>query len=199
MEDIEEQIQNTEITISKLNAFIALSLRRTKLSKELEQLTLDSIKVRDLMTEAHELMQREFNALEDDYKEVMSQMRKKQIRIMDYIIKEKQRKIKEAEEEDKKVQLILSCGKSNTKLNSAMKANNTASKSAINKLGVNLAKLNLNHVLSGTPKIKISEYKDSPMVKKRINPVLFQFEEFDVTITQQQFDTIPKYVHTYVI
>ncbi|KAM7360790.1 uncharacterized protein ACRADG_007760 isoform 2-T2 [Cochliomyia hominivorax] len=189
MEDLEENIQNIEIKISRLNNFIALCLRRNKLSKELEQITLDAIKVRDLMTEAHELMQKDFQSLLEEFDEVMSQMRKKQILVMGYVIKEKQRKINEVEEEEKKVQLILSSGKSNTKLKSS-----TAPKSAIKKLGVNLAKLNLNHALSVTPKIKISEYKESPMVKKRINPLVFQFQEFDITITQQQFDTIPKYM-----
>ncbi|KAI8130474.1 hypothetical protein FF38_11916 [Lucilia cuprina] len=189
MEDIEEQIKLIEVKISKLNNFIALSLRREKVSKELEKLVSDAIIVRDLMTKSHELLQKEFNTLENDYNEVMSEMRKKQMLVMNYVIKEKKRKIKESEEEEKKVQLILSGAKSS---GSAIKANSTAPKSAVKKIDL-LAKLNPSQTLSATPKIKINDYKQSPMIKKKVNPI-FQFEEFDVTITQQQFDKIPKYM-----
>lgn len=192
MEAIEENIQNVELKIAKLNNFIALSLRRNKISKELEQLISEIIKVRDILTEAHEQMQKEFNYLECDCEEVMSQMRKKQMLVMDYLIKSKQKKIKAAEEQQKKVDMVLSCSKVPLKAGSARKNYGTVPQSAVKLLGPNLAELKLNQGMSFTPKIKINEYKNSPLVKRKINPVPFQFVEFDVTVTQKQFDTIPK-------
>lgn len=192
MDDIEENIQNVEIKIEKLNNFIALSLRRNKISKELEQLTSEVIKVRDVLTEAHEQMQTEFNSLKSDYDEVMTQMRRKQILVMDYLIKEKQKCIKAAEEDQKKVEKVLSCSKVPLVCGSARKNNSAAPKSAVKFLGANFAEIRLNQTTACTPKIKISEYKNSPMVKKKVIPIAFQFVEFDVTITQMQFNTIPK-------
>ena len=192
MEAVEENIQNVELKIAKLNNFIALSLRRNKISKELEQLVSEIIKVRDILTEAHEQMQNEFNSLECDCEEVMSQMRKKQMLVMDYLIKAKQNKINAAEEEQKKVNMVLSCGKAPLKAGSALKNCGTVPQSAVKLLGVNLAELKLNQGIPFTPKIKINEYKNSPLVKRKVNPVQFQFVEFDVTVTQNQFDTIPK-------
>lgn len=185
MEDIEDNIQNIERKIKKLNDFIALSLRRNKISKELEHLTAEVIKVRDIMTDAHEFMQKELENYDNDFEKVMSQMRRKQMLVMQYTIKEKERKLQEAKEEEDKIKIILSCSK--PKMNSALKVPNSTAKL----LGHNLSKLNLAQGL--TPKMKISEYRESPLVKKKIIPISFQFEEFDIKISQQQFDTIPKY------
>ncbi|XP_013108833.1 uncharacterized protein LOC106088080 [Stomoxys calcitrans] len=192
MEDIGDFFNINERKIARLNDFIALSLRRKNISKELQGLADQATVIRDQLVVAHESMLTEMNKLEDDFTMVMSEMRKKQILIMQFIIEEKERKIKEAEEEDKKVQLLLSCGKSKGATGSAIKK--SASKSAVKLLGSNLARLNLNHHGSITPKIKIKDYKQSPLVQKKISPIPIQFEEFDVQIAQKDFDKIPKYM-----
>lgn len=188
MEDLEETIHIIVERIKKLNEFIALSLRRSNISKELIDITIKTIKVRDLLMEAYAQMENELENSEDEFDEIMSQMRKKQYLIMQYLIKEKQRKLKEAEEEKRRTQLILSCSKA-IKCNSAVK---TAPQSAVKMLGHNLARINLNQGSAITPKMKISEYKNSPMTKKKIHPIPIIFVEFNVEITQQQFNTIPK-------
>lgn len=182
MEEIEEFIKTTEMKISKLNDFIALSLRRNSISKDLEELAEEVIKVRDLLTEAHKLMQQELDNSKDEYEAIMSQMRKKQLIIIGYIISEKKRKLKEEEDEKN---LILSCGKLNL-------YNSKTPRSTAKKFPQSLNMLKTHHSSHVTPKIKITEYKESPLVKKKVNNIPFQFEEFDIIITQQQFNKIPK-------
>ncbi|XP_061389363.1 spindle and kinetochore-associated protein 1-like [Musca vetustissima] len=181
-EEFFEQIQSK---INRLNDFIALSLRRKKISNELKQIIDKSIKIKDALVLAHQALQEELKKVEDDYESVMSDMRRKQMIIMDYVIKEKQRKLKAAEEEQKKVQLLLSCGKS-APGGSAVKS------SAVKRLGGDLASLHLNPAI--TPRLKMSDYKNLPLVKKKIAPIPIFFAEFDVHISPQQFDKIPKYM-----
>lgn len=190
IETLEEFVQQTQRKIDRLNDFIALSLRQKNITKELRQIIDKAANIKDTLILAHQSMQEEMKKVQEDCENVMSEMRRKQIVIMDYIIKEKQRKLKEAEEEQKKVQLLLSCGKSVKSVvgGSAFKS------SAVKRLGTDMASLNLNHVGGITPRLKISDYKNSPLVKKKIAPIPILFAEFDVHITQQQFDKIPKYV-----
>uniref|UniRef100_A0A1I8MGB2 SKA complex subunit 1 n=1 Tax=Musca domestica TaxID=7370 RepID=A0A1I8MGB2_MUSDO len=190
IETLEEFVQQTQRKIDRLNDFIALSLRQKNITKELRQIIDKAANIKDTLILAHQSMQEEMKKVQEDCENVMSEMRKKQIVIMDYVIKEKQRKLKEAEEEQKKVQLLLSCGKSVKSVvgGSAVKS------SAVKRLGTDMASLNLNHVGGITPRLKISDYKNSPLVKKKIAPIPILFAEFDVHITQQQFDKIPKYM-----
>ncbi|XP_075162733.1 uncharacterized protein LOC142235361 [Haematobia irritans] len=188
MEDIDEVLKSTQRKIDLLNDFIALSLRRKTVSKEIREIADRAIEVKDQLIAAHFTMQEEYDKVKEDFATVMSEMRKRQILIMDFLIKEEERKVKQSEEEQKKVQLLLSCGKANNYGSSAVKA--SASKSAMKMLGSNMARLNI----SVTPRIKISEYKDSPLIKKKVMPIPIQFTEFDVQISQQQFEKIPKYM-----
>ncbi|XP_073817643.1 uncharacterized protein [Musca autumnalis] len=188
IESLEEFAQQTQQKINRLNDFIALSLRRKNISKELKEIVLKSIQVKDTLIIAHNAMLEEMQKVEEDYENVMSEMRRKQMVIMNFVIKEKERKLKEAEDEQKKVQqLLLSCGKN--KCPSAVKA--SASKIAVSTLTASVNRMHLNHA---TPRLKISEYKNSPLVKKKVAPIPIFFAEFDAQITQQQFDKIPKYM-----
>lgn len=188
MEDIEDFLSETQRKINRLNDFIVLSLRRKQRSRELCVLTEKAIAVKDHMISAHRIMQEETNQLEEDYENVMTEMRRKQMLVMQFIIREKQRKIKEDQEEERKVQLVLSCTKNRP--GSAVKTTTaSATKSTMKLLGSHLAHLNLGGI---TPRLKISDYKDSPLAKKKIIPIPIQFAEFDVQITQTQFDKIPK-------
>uniref|UniRef100_A0A1A9UJZ8 SKA complex subunit 1 n=1 Tax=Glossina austeni TaxID=7395 RepID=A0A1A9UJZ8_GLOAU len=192
MEKIYEDLNTIETKINKLNDFISLSLKRDKISNELKRLLQQANKVSSLMSHGHKVMQKELNNVQADCDDAMKRMRDHQTEMMDFIIEEKKRRLQKDPDTDirklKSHQLNVRKGKPLRDRDSDIDG---ATNSDIKLLGSSLLRLQLNQ---GTPKIRISDYKESPLVKRKLNNAAIQFLDFDVKITKQQFQSIPKYM-----
>uniref|UniRef100_A0A1A9WU84 SKA complex subunit 1 n=1 Tax=Glossina brevipalpis TaxID=37001 RepID=A0A1A9WU84_9MUSC len=191
MEKIYEDLSSIEAKINKLNDFISLSLKRDKISNDLKKLLQQANKVSSLMTTGHQVMQKELNNVQADCDDAMKRMRDHQSDMMDFIIEEKKRELQQ-DTADTDFRNLRS-HRLNVKHGKPVRDREIdgATNSDIKLLGSSLLRLQLNQ---GTPKIRISDYKNSKLVQRKLNNSAIEFSDFDVKVTKLHFQSIPKYM-----
>ncbi|XP_011205224.2 spindle and kinetochore-associated protein 1 [Bactrocera dorsalis] len=181
MEEFKSAINEKILLIEN---FIALSLRREKVHNVSSKLIKETKELQKLMDQVRKAIKEDINKVDEQHGRLIIRMQRQQGAILEYVLAERRRKFEEAQRREHEVLAAFN----------ASNAPRTAEKKPISALEKGLDNLNL-YTNAITPKLTLSSYKESPLVKQRnINPIPFTFLDFEYRITPEQFEAIPKYM-----
>ncbi|XP_054726258.1 spindle and kinetochore-associated protein 1-like [Anastrepha obliqua] len=179
-----EEIQSTiNEKVALIENFIVLSLRREKVHDGANKLLKEARALQELMDKVEKAVKKDLSKIDEDHRRLITRMQKQQSAILQYILLERQRKFEEATTREREVHAAFN----------SSNVPRTAEKMPVSALEKCMDRLNVHSTV--TPKLTLSSYKESPLVKQRqINPIPFTFLDFEYHITSEQFESIPKYM-----
>lgn len=174
---MEEIFQETDKIFDKMKlieSYISLHLRREKIEPEIRELAKQTEEVKSLILQCNQVMKSEYATALKEHKIIMEKMQAQQLQVLDYLIEKRKAEVQNS-----------------SNGNEPSESRTLSSSSSTDIPG---DKKNLPAHKSNT-KMYLEEYSRSPFVRKsRPVPVPFQFIDFECEITQEMFETIPKYM-----
>ncbi|XP_067617721.1 spindle and kinetochore-associated protein 1-like [Eurosta solidaginis] len=179
---MEEITSAIEEKITLIENFISLSLRREKVHDVAATLLREAKHLQTLMDKVQKAV-KDLNNLEEDHGNILIRIQRQQTQILEHVLTERRRKIGEAERRKNEVKVAFNISN----------LPKTEEKLPLTALEKGFNRLNFKNAL--TPKLTLSSYKESPLVKQRpLYPVPFTFVDFEYHITIEKFESIPKYM-----
>lgn len=183
MEGILKESEQIYDKIKLIESFISLHLRRDKIEPQILQLVNKTEEVKSLIQQCNQVMKSEYAAAMKEHKLIMDKMQSQQLQVLDLLIEK--RKVENENRANGNYDRSRGCYPSVGR--PAISVTDTNKKSQLLVKSAEKA--------SEGNKMYLDEYLQSPFVRKT-KPLLvpFQFMDFEAEITNQMFESIPKYM-----